>query len=325
MNFLVTGGGGYLGSGLLLRLGQEFQEATITSMDNLTRGDYSHVPYLKNDVRYQLLVGDITKKRDLRKALTKDTTIVIHTAAIPGVEMCEKLPKKALNTNVYGSHLLLAEIARYDVERFVFLSSAAVYGIPQQQPITETHPLKPINLYGVIKVSVEQLVNASHITHGLTTTILRLSNVYGVSAYTRWRNVIPKFVWQAVNGQPLTIRGDGKQQRNYVNVQDVIDALIECIKAPRHVVAGETFNIGGEDLSVNQIAETVAQEAQRKLGEKALKVYVPQVAGEVYTPKFSYSFEKAWKKFGYKPKRTIREGIQELFDYALKTKATGLL
>ncbi|MFQ5999348.1 MAG: NAD-dependent epimerase/dehydratase family protein [Candidatus Bathyarchaeia archaeon] len=322
MNILVTGGAGYIGSGLLLKLGEEFPEATITSLDNLATGDYRHVDHLKKDKRYRLLVGDIRKKSDLKKALTPDTSVVIHLAAMPGVKLCNDQPNNAINTNIYATYLLLEEAVNRNVERFIFTSSAAVYGTPQQQPITEKHPLKPINLYGVTKVSAEQLVNGCHVNRGLNTTILRLSNVYGLSAYTQWKTVIPRFVWQAVSDEPLTIRADGKQQRNFVHVQDVMDAIIQCLKAPRQATAGETFNIGGEALSVNQIAEIVIQEDQQKLGKKALKVFTSLVPGEVYTPEFNYDYERASQKIGYERKREVSQGVSELFDYALKVKAS---
>jgi len=323
MNILVTGGAGYIGSGLLIRLGEEYPEATITSLDNLEKGDYHYVDYLRKDRRYRLLVGDIRKKSDVRKAITPDTSITLHLAAIPGVGPCRDQPKKAIETNVYGTHLLLEEAVSRNVERFIFISSAAVYGTPQQQPITEEHPLNPINLYGVTKVSGEKLVNACHTNSGLTTTTLRFSNVYGLSAYTWWKTVVPKFVWQAANDQPLTIRADGKQQRNFVHVQDIIDAFIRCSKAPKHAVAGETFNLGGEALSVNQIAEIIIQRGQQKLGKKISKVFVPPEPDEVYTSEFNYSSKKASQKIGYKLKREVPQGVSELFDYALKVKATA--
>jgi nucleoside-diphosphate-sugar epimerase len=321
MNILVTGGAGYVGSGLLLRLGEEFPEATITSLDNLTTGDYRYVEHLKKDKRYRLLVGDIRKESDLKKAITSDTRMIIHLAAMPGVKLCNDQPKNAINTNIYGTHLLLEEAINHNAERFSFTSSAAVYGTPQQQPISEEHPLEPINLYGVTKVSAEQLVNGCQITRGLNTTILRLSNLYGISAYTKWKTVIPRFVWQALNDEPLTIRADGKQQRNFVHVQDVIDAIIRCLKAPKQAVAGETFNIGGEPLNVNQIAKIVVQEGQRKLGKKAQKVYTQLELGEVYTPEFNYDWKKASQKIGYEQEREVSQGVSELFDYALKVKA----
>ena len=321
MNILVTGGAGYIGSGLLVKLGEEFPEATITSLDNLEKGDYRYVDYLRKDGRYRILVGDIGKKSDVRKAITPDTAIILHLAAIAGVKTCRDQPKKAIETNVYGTHLLLEEAVNRNVERFIFTSSAAVYGTPQQQPITEEHPLNPINLYGVTKVSAEKLVNACHSNSGLTTTILRFSNVYGLSAYTWWETVIPKFVWQATNDQPLTIRADGKQQRNFVHVQDVIDASIRCSKAPRQAVRGETFNLGGEALSVNHIAEIVVQKGQQRLGKKILKVFVPLEPGEVYTSEFTYSSKRASRKIGYQRKREVPQGVSELFDYALKVKA----
>jgi len=323
MNILVTGGAGYIGSGLLVKLGKEFPEATITSLDNLERGDYLYINYLRSDRRYRLLVGDIKKKADVRKAVTHDTNIIMHLAAIPGVKSCREQPKKAIDTNFYGTHLLLEEAVKRNVERFIFVSSAAVYGIPQQHSITEEHPLRPINLYGVTKLSAEKLVNAYHANNGLTTTILRFSNVYGISAYTWWKIVIPKFVWQATNGQSLTIRADGKQQRNFVHVQDLIEAFIRCSRVPKKAVAGETLNLGGEALSVNHIADIVIQEGQQKLSKKISKVFVPLEPGEVYTSEFNYSSERASQKIGYKRRREVPQGVSELFDYALKVKATA--
>jgi UDP-glucose 4-epimerase len=322
MNILVTGGAGYIGSGLLVKLGEEFPEATITSLDNLEIGDYRYVDYLRKNNRYLLLVGDIRKRSDVRRSITPDTSVIMHLAAIPGVKSCREQPKKAIDTNIYGTHLLLEEAVRRNVERFIFVSSAAVYGTPQQQPITEEHPLRPINLYGITKLSAEKLVNACHANSGLTTTILRFSNVYGVSAYTRWKTVIPKFVWQATNDQPLTIRADGKQQRNFVHVRDIIEALIRCSKAPKKAVAGETLNLGGEALSVNQIADIVIQEGQEKLGKKISKVFVPLEPGEVYTSEFNYSSKRAFQKIGYERKREVSQSISELFDFALREKAT---
>jgi len=247
----------------------------------------------------------------------------MHLAALPGVGPCREQPKKAIDTNIYATHLLLEEAVKRNVERFIFISSAAVYGIPQQQPITEEHPLKPVNLYGVTKLSAEKLVNAYHSNSGLTTTILRFSNVYGVSAYTWWKTVIPKFVWQATNDQPLTIRADGKQQRNFVHIGDITEAFIRCSKAPKKAVAGETFNLGGEALSVNQIAHIIIREGQEKLGKKISKVFVPLEPGEVYTSEFKYSSKRASQKIGYKRKRGVPQGISELFDFALRVKATA--
>ncbi len=324
MNILVTGGAGYIGSGLLVKLNKEFPDATITSLDNRERGDYRYVDYLRKNQRHILLTGDIRKKSDIRKAITQDTKTIMHLAAIPGVKPCREQPKKAIDTNIYGTYLLLEEAIKHNVERFIFVSSAAVYGIPQEQPITEEHPLNPINLYGVTKLSAEKLVNACHATSGLATTILRFSNVYGVSAYTWWKTVIPRFVWQAANDQPLTVRADGKQQRNFIHVQDIIEAFIQCSKASTKAVTGEIFNLGGETLSINQIADMVINVGQEKLDKKISKVLVPLQPGEVYTSKFNYDYRRAYQKMGFERKRNVSQGVSELFDYALKVKATDV-
>lgn len=320
MDILVTGGAGYVGSGLLVKLGREFPDANITSIDNLATGNYSYIEHLKKVKRYRLLIGDIRKKSDLRKAFAKEAGFIIHLAAMPGVKLCKEKPKNAIDTNFYGTHLLLEEAINRGAARFIFTSSAAVYGTPQQHPINEEHPLKPINLYGVTKLAAEKVINAFHANYELATTILRLSNLYGLSVYTRQKTVIPKFVWQVANKQPLTIRADGKQQRNFVHVQDVIDAVVQCLKAPSKAVAGETFNIGGETRSVNQIAEIVIQEAKKKLDKEVSRVFTPLEPGEVYTHEFGYSYREAARKINYKPNRRISQGVCELFDYALKAK-----
>jgi len=322
MNFVVTGGAGYIGSGVMLRLLEEFPDSTITSIDNLFRGDYRHIDHLRSNKQCRLLKGDIRRKSDVQEALGDDTKAIIHLAALPGIELCKKQPEDAITTNVYGTYMLLEELLNRGGERFVFVSSAAVYGVPQKQPIGEDHPLKPVSLYGVTKVSGEQLVNSYYVNHGLATTILRLSNVYGLSAYTYWKTAIPKFVWQAVNNQPLTVRADGQQQRDFVHVKSIIDAIIQCLRTPREAVAGETFNLGGEDLTVNQIAGMVMNEAQRRLGKRVSKVSTALEVGEVYTPRFSYSCDKAFQKIGYKARWKVGQGISELFEYALKTKTT---
>ncbi len=323
MDILVTGGAGYVGSGLILKLGEAFPEATIKSIDNLSIGDYRYIQHLKKDKRYHLLVGDVTKKSDLRKVITEDLTAIIHAAAVPGVETCNKQPRNAIGTNIYGTHLLLEEAVKRNVERFIFTSSAAVYGTPKKRPITETHPLKPMNLYGVTKAAAEMLLNAKQNAQGLNTTILRLSNVYGLSVYTEWKTVIPRFVWQAVKGEPLTIRADGKQQRDFVHVDDIVNAVVRCLEAPLQKVAGETFNIGGEALSVNKIAELVIREAKKRVNKKTTKVFTSLKGGEVYTPQFEYSHERASEKIGYEPRREMLKGVSELFDYTLSRRTPG--
>lgn len=324
MNILVTGGAGYIGTALLVKLGEEFPEATITSLDNLATGNYHYVDHLGNNKRYHLLVGDIRKKSDIQKAITHDTTAIIHAAAIPGVEACNKQPNKAIKTNIYGTHLILEQAVNHNIEKFIFISSAAVYGTPQQQPIIETHPLKPINLYGVTKLAAEKLVNASYITQRLPTTILRVSNAYGLGVYTDRKTLIPKFIWQAIRDKPLTVRADGNQQRNFIHIQDIINAVILCLRASRQAVAGETFNIGGETFSVNQIAKIITKESKQRLNKETLTVFTPLETGEVYTSQFQYSHRKVSRKIGYKPKQKMLKAIPELFNYLLEVKSGSL-
>ncbi len=309
-----------MGSRLLLTLSKVFPEATVTSIDNLATGDYGCVDALKLGKHLRLLVGDVSRKLDLQKAITKDTDAIVHLAAVPGLKLCRNNPKTAIATNFYGTHLLLEKAVEYNIEKFIFTSSAAVYGKPETQPITEEHPLKPTNLYGVTKAAAEQLINARHLSNGLSTIILRPANIYGLGVYTRWNTVVPRFIWQMVNNKPITIRADGRQERNFVHVRDITEAIVQCLKASRQVVAGETFNIGGETLSVNQVAEIIIRLGKKRLRKKIKSVYVPKEPDEVYS-EFKYDYRKASNKIDYEPRHKVTNSISELLDYALQVRA----
>jgi len=149
--------------------------------------------------RVKLAVGDICDSEKLEEVLREGEGVsaVVHLAAVSGIEECQRSPREAVLTNVYGTHNVLEVARKYDVGNVVFASSAAVYGNSVKTPIGEDHPLSPTNLYGVTKLAAEGLLESYHVSYGLGTVILRFGNVYGVGVYTHWETVIPKFVRQA--------------------------------------------------------------------------------------------------------------------------------
>jgi UDP-glucose 4-epimerase len=227
---------------------------------------------------------------------------------------CRDNPEEAVSVNVYGTHCVMEAARRLDIKRVVFCSSAATYGVPVKMPVAEDHPLRPLNLYGVTKVSGEQIINTYWDNHGIETANLRFGNIYGVGVFTRWDTVIPKFVNQAVNGEPLTVYGDGEYSRDFVHVQDITKAMMLSITTPG--IGGETFNVGGETLTINRLAEIVKEELAKETGKEAEAVNTSPRLGE--TKKFSYDLKKIRGRLGFANDWTVRKGVKQLIRYRLK-------
>jgi len=308
MRVAVTGGAGYIGSTLMRRLLEEGYEPV--SLDNLSRGDYSHLRGLEGSLG--LLVGDIRDRGQLQEAL-EDAEAVVHLAAIPGLKACEEQPLEAVSVNVYGTRQVLETAVELGVRRLVYASTAAVYGAPRHLPVDEDHPLKPLNLYGVSKLAGEKLVEAYHENHGLAAVILRFGNVYGVGLYTRWDTVIPKFVRQGLRGEALTIYGDGHSSRDFVHVEDIVEAILLSLRGGGDF---EVYNVGGESLEVGEIAEIVGEEVERATGRRVEATYLPPRLGE--TKRISFNTTRIRGRLNYEPRWSVRRGVRQLIEYALK-------
>jgi UDP-glucose 4-epimerase len=319
MNVLVTGGAGYIGSVVVERLVGEGYG--VVSIDNLSRGNYSYLVKYRESPRVKLVIGDICDLGKLEGVLSEGERVdaVVHMAAVPGIEMCQRSPREAVLTNVYGTHNVLEVARKYDVGKVVFASSAAVYGNPVKTPIGEDHPLSPTNLYGATKLAAERLLESYHVNYGMDTVILRFGNVYGVGAYTHWDTVIPKFVKQALSGQALTIYGDGEQGRDFIHVWNAVDAVILALKSEKGLVAGESFNVGvGKATSVNLIADTVSKVFRAEYGKKVGTVSLPPRSGEPYVPNFCYSIAKIREKLGFNPEWSIEKHVKQLIEYGME-------
>jgi UDP-glucose 4-epimerase len=319
MNVLVTGGAGYIGSALVERLVSEGYG--VVSIDNLSRGDYKYLVKYGESPRVKLVVGDICDSRKLEEALREGggVSAVVHLAAVPGIEECQRSPREAVLTNVYGTHNVLEVARKYDVGKVVFASSAAVYGNPIKTPVGEDHPMSPTNLYGVTKLAGERLLESYYVSYGMGTVILRFGNVYGVGAYTHWETVIPKFVRQALSGQALTIYGDGEQSRDFIHVWDAVEAVVLALRGERGVVAGENFNVGvGKATSVNVIADTVSRVFYAEYGKKVGTANLPPRRGEPYVPNFCYSIAKIGGKLGFKSEWSIERDVKQLIEYGME-------
>ena len=308
MKVAVTGGAGYIGSTLVVKLLERGD--AVVSIDDQSIGDYSHLRKHRQGEKAECVVGDI-RHLELLVEAWEGCDAVAHLAAMPGLVRCNEHPEEAVSVNVYGTYQVMEAARMLDIGRVVFCSSASTYGVPVEMPVTEEHPQRPLNLYGVTKVAGEQIVNTYWDNHGIETVNLRFGNIYGVGVFTRWDTVIPKFVNQGMSGDPLTVYGDGEYSRDFVHVQDIAAAVM--LSLTKDGIGGETFNVGGETLTVNQIADIVKEEIAAETGGAAEAVNTAPRPGE--TKRFSYDLTKIRGVLGFENSWTVREGVGQLIKY----------
>jgi len=308
MKIAVTGGAGYIGSTLVKMLADEGHE--VVSVDDLSLGDYNYLRSQELGCRAEFIEGDIRDMGLLERSF-RGAEAVAHLAAIPGLVLCNEKPEEAVSVNIYGTHNVLEAASRLGIRRAVFCSSAAVYGTPVRLPVTEEHMLRPLNLYGVTKLAGEKIMDAYFDGFGIETVNLRFGNVFGVGLYTRWSTVIPKFVMQGMEGQPLTIYGDGNSSRDFVHVEDICQALMLALT--KEGVGGEAFNVGGKAISIGRLSEIVAADVKRVTGRNVEVTHLPPRPGE--TREFSYDLRKIEEALGYKSRWGIERGVVQLINY----------
>lgn len=243
---LITGGAGFVGSHLADRL---VGDNEVRVLDDLSSGQREHVP---DDAT--LIVDDIRDTDALSRAMT-DVDLVFHEAAEISVEQSVEQPMATHDVNVDGT-LQVLEAAREEDARVVVASSAAVYGHPEQVPVAEDAPKTPASPYGIDKLAVDHYTRRFHDLYGLETVALRYFNIYGprqgAGAYS---GVIDAFFEQAEAGGPITVHGEGTQTRDFVHVEDVVDANLLAARTDR---VGEAFNVAtGTETSIRDLAETI--------------------------------------------------------------------
>jgi UDP-glucose 4-epimerase len=252
-NTLVTGGAGFIGSHLTDELVEQGHRVTV--LDDLSGGDRANVHPAAHFVE-----GSITDEK-LVKALFAEGHFdyVYHLAAYAAEGLSHFIKKFNYENNLIGSINLINAAVNHNVKCFVFTSSIAVYG-KNQTPMSEEMVPEPEDPYGIAKLAVERELQVSHEMFGLDYVIFRPHNVYGErqNIGDRYRNVVGIFMNQIMQGQPMTVFGDGEQQRAFTYIKDV-SPLIAC--APFTPAArNQVFNIGSDiPYSVNQLAEVVAR------------------------------------------------------------------
>jgi UDP-glucose 4-epimerase len=258
MKALITGGAGFIGSHLseyLLSLGH-----FVTTVDTLSTGQRENISHLLPHERFRFVEGSVTD-RSLLKAPVEQCDIIFHLAAVVGVKLVVSSPLKTLETNVRGTEIVL-QVAQEKQKKVLLASSSEVYGKGVKLPFNEDDDrlLGPTSSarwsYAASKALDEFMALAYHQEYGLPVVIFRLFNTVGPRQTGRYGMVIPRFVQQALNNEPLTVYGNGEQTRCFCDVADAVRAITALATAPEAV--GKIFNIGNnQEISIARLAQEV--------------------------------------------------------------------
>ena len=304
LRILVTGGAGFIGSHLVDRLMKEDYEVVV--LDNFSAGKAENIQHHLDSQSFDLVKGDIRNSEDVRKAVG-DADVVFHLAAIVNVPLSIEDPLLVNDVNVRGTLNLLEASVKEDIQRFIYVSSCAVYGEARYLPINEEHPIMPLSPYGISKFTAEHHCKIFHKIHDLKTVCLRFFNVYGPrQSEGPYSGVITQFVNRLKRGKPPIVYGDGEQTRDFVYVEDVVEASMLVLRCQH--CAGEVINIGaGKPTTINELSK-VLMKMFRELSVKP--EYAPLRAGDI---RDSYAdIGKAGRVLGYRPRIRLEGGIRRL-------------
>jgi len=291
---LITGGTGFIGSHLVKRL--KAQGHQISVIDNLSASRKNlpaGVKFYQKDICHPSLLKLFQKIRP---------EVVYHLAADNRITSS---PEETLKTNIIGSFNILHVSKLVNIKHFIFTSSAAVYGESKTFPIKESHPTKPISAYGVSKLTAE--LYCQLFQPHFPSTIFRFANVYGPGQSSSSEGgVVAIFINQSLKNQRPIIYGSGRQTRDFVYVDDVIDALVLALKTPKNFI----LNIGSsQPTSILHLFRLIAQLTQRP------PRFIKKPKRPVEIQKSLFSHQLATQRLGWRPKTNLTSGLKQTIEY----------
>lgn len=296
MRCLITGGAGFIGAALANRLVAEGHHVRV--LDDLSAGDPSRL-----DPRVIFTRGDV---RDVPKlwTLLQGVDCVYHLAARVSVQESVLFPRDYNEVNVGGTVSVLEATRTVGVDRVILASSGTVYGEQPAQPLHEDMRPNPRVPYAVTKIAAEYYTFTLGALYGITTVALRIFNAYGPGQQLPVSHppVIPQFIRQILGGGSLVVHGDGTQTRDFVYIDDVVDALVAAATAD---VGQQIINVGsGQETSINDLVAVL----QEVTGRQAHVLYNPHQDGGV--SRMVADLQRAHTLLGFTPRVSLAEGLQ---------------
>jgi UDP-glucose 4-epimerase len=320
ITFLITGGCGFIGTSFIRRLVVSNPEAQIRVLDNLVGGTREDLRRVANFTEVNganlfsaagvfLTVGDV-RDREILIECARGADYIIHLAANTGVGPSVEDPRLDMECNVMGTFNVLEAARLNNVKKFIFASSGAPVG-EVMPPIHEEIAPHPVSPYGASKLAGEGYCSAYFRTYGLATVCLRFGNVYGPGS-SKKASVVAKFIKLALAGEECVIFGDGRQTRDFIYIDDLVEALLLAIEKP---VAGEIFQIAsGLERTVGEVA-AILGELLLKRSRSMLVVNQAERVGDVLR-NFSDT-TKAQRMLNWHPKVRIDDGLARTVDWFL--------
>ena len=305
MNYLITGGAGFIGSNIAKRLVRDGESVRV--IDNFSTGEKNNIDEIKDKI--DIIEGDIRDTESVLKAV-KDVDFIIHQAALPSVPRSIKDPITANDVNVTGTLNLLNATKNSKIKRFVYASSSSVYGDTPILPKREDMPPNPQSPYAVTKLTGEYYCSVFYKVYGLPTVSLRYFNVFGPfqDPESQYAAVIPKFINAVLHHNSPVVYGDGEQSRDFTFIDNVVDANILSCRNDKS--SGKVFNIAcGNRYTLNRLLTEVSY----LTGNKANPQFVEPRAGDIRHSQADIS--SARELIGYRPKVDFREGLKRTVEW----------
>ncbi|MGO4951305.1 dTDP-glucose 4,6-dehydratase [Paenibacillus sp. DRB1-1] len=310
MKLLVTGGAGFIGSNFVLYMLKHHPDYEIVNIDALTyAGNLENLRSIENNPKHSFIKVDITDAQAIDQLMQQGIDVVVNFAAESHVDRSILEPEVFVKTNVLGTQVLLDAAKKYNVTKFVQVSTDEVYGsLGETGLFTEETPLQPNSPYSASKASGDLLVRAYHETFGLPVNITRCSNNYG--PYQFPEKLIPLMISRALSDQQLPVYGDGLNIRDWLYVEDHCSAIDLVIHQGK---LGEVYNIGGNNERTNvHIVKTVLEELGKP---ESLISYVQDRPG--HDRRYGIDPTKTMNELGWKPKHSFETGIKETIRWYL--------
>jgi len=315
MRVLVTGGAGFIGSHLVDRLVRDGYRVRV--VDNLSSGRLENIKHHLDAGNVEIMVGDLKDPQVALEAV-KGVDVVFHFAANPEVRVSTTNPEIHFNENIVATFNLLEALRRKGVKELVFASSSSVYGEPEEIPVDENAPIRPVSVYGASKAACEALIHAYTKLYGVKAVVLRYANVVG----PRLRHGV---VWDFINkllknSTELEIFGDGKQVRSYIYIDDAIEATITAWRGTETIYGA--YNVASEDwITVDEVADELIIAMGLSNVKKTYKPVLHGVGWPGDVKKIALKIDKV-KGLGFKPimnsrvavRVTAKNLLRELFE-----------
>jgi UDP-glucose 4-epimerase len=302
MKIVVTGGAGFIASHVVDRYLAEGHEVVI--VDNLTTGLRENI---NPSARFYEL--DIRDEAEIEELFRREQPEVVnHHAAQIDVRKSTRVPIEDASINILGSLNMIQAAQRHGLRQFIYASTGgATYGEPQYMPVDEAHPAVPISQYGISKHTVEHYLYLYFLNHGLNSTILRYPNLYGPRQTPHGEaGVIAIFSGQLLRGERPTIFGDGTKTRDYLYIDDLVEANARVLGREGH----DIFNLG-TGIPTTDLA--VFEAVRNAVGGDIEPIYGPPRLGEVQH--IYLAAAKAERELGWRPRVPFAEGVRRSVDY----------